>query len=31
VAVFRLNVGMIAPLAACTGLGVAYYLLGGSI
>ena len=31
VAVFRLNVGMIATLAACAGLGVAYYLLGGSI
>ena len=31
VAVFRLNVGMIVTLAACAGLGVAYYLLGGSI
>jgi chromate transporter len=30
-AVFRLNVGMIPTLAACAGLGVAYYLLGGSI
>ena len=30
-AVFRLEVGMIPTLAACAGLGVAYYLLGGSI
>jgi chromate transporter len=30
-AVFRLEVGMIPTLAGCAGLGVAYYLLGGSI
>jgi chromate transporter len=30
-AVFRLQVGMIPTLAGCAGLGVAYYLLGGSI
>jgi chromate transporter len=30
VAVFRLNLGMIGTLAACAGLGVGYYLLGGS-
>jgi chromate transporter len=30
VAVFRLNLGMIVTLAACAGLGVGYYLLGGS-
>jgi chromate transporter len=30
-AVFRLGAGMIPTLAACAGLGVAYYLLGGSI
>jgi chromate transporter len=30
-AVFRFNVGMIPTLGACAGLGVAYYLLGGSI
>ena len=30
-AVFRLGVGMIPSLAACAGLGVAYYLLGGPI
>jgi chromate transporter len=30
-AVFRFNVGMIATLAACAALGVAYHLLGGSV
>jgi chromate transporter len=30
-AVFRLNVGMVATLAGCAALGVVYYLLGGSI
>jgi chromate transporter len=29
-AVFRFNAGMIVTLAACAGLGVGYYLLGGS-
>ena len=30
-AVFRFNAGMIATLAACAALGVAYHLLGGSV
>jgi chromate transporter len=30
-AVFRLQVGMIPALVGCAGLGVAYYLLGGSL
>jgi chromate transporter len=31
VAIFRFNAGMIVTLAACAGLGVIYYLLGGPI
>ena len=30
-AVFRFDAGMIPTLGACAGLGLAYYLLGGSI
>jgi chromate transporter len=30
-AVFRFKTGMIATLAACAALGIAYHLLGGSV